>query len=219
MPTSKAADASEYVVKEDYDINARPTASNGAVSSGWGETTTASKGDYPIDFKHSESIQVIKFLDEGGPFASYKMHFLQTKATGRKSYVCLGRQCPLCDMDARIPGQKAEDKRAFTVANLSTAPFERQLLVATPRLFRTLHQLDFSPQGPLISKYWGISRSGERQSTTYHLTPIKVRDLQEDWSIDAAAAEAAIADMIPFDRSVIRETPYAELADIANDLS
>jgi hypothetical protein len=218
MTTNKPANASDYVVEDTFDIDARPGTSVGAVSSGWGDTAAAPKGDYPIDFKQSEQIQIIKFIDEGGPFASYKMHFLTKKTSGRRSYVCLGAKCPLCEMDPTTGG-RPEDKRAFTVVNLSVDPFERQLLVATPKLFRQLHQLDFSQQGPLTSKYWGINRTGERQTTNYHLTPIKARDLQEDWGIDGDAAEAFAAQTVAFEASVIRENAYAELVEIANSLS
>jgi hypothetical protein len=205
---------------EDFDLDARPaqatSSDSTAIKSGWGAAEElAPQSDFPVDFKHSESIQVIKFLDENGPCASYKQHFLQQKP-GKKSYICLGANCPLC---VKL-GHKPEDKRVFTIVNLSAEPIQRQILVATPRLFRNLHQAEFSPQGPLTKIYWGLSRSGEKQSTVYHLTPIKPRDLEEDWGISAEKADAAIASMKPYTaQEVARETPYAELLEIANDLA
>lgn len=220
MPINRTADtADEYLVEDKFDVNARPSGGQpSAIDEGWGELSAPRQSSYTVDFKHSEQIQVIKFLDAEGPFARYKQHFLKNKATGKKSYVCLGASCPLCELDPKTGGL-AEDKWAFTIANLSADPIERQILVATPKLYRMLHTLTFSPQGPLPSKYWGISKSGERQTTNYHLTPIKGRDLGEDWSIDEKAAEAAIAEMTPFTKDTISIASYETLAEIAATLS
>lgn len=213
-PTYEATDAT---FGEDFDVTARPTQeSSTSVKSGWdaAESLTPASGDYPIDFKHSDEIQIVKFLDQTGPFASYKMHFLQEKQ-GKKSYVCLGNNCPLCS----VLGHRPEDKRAFTVVNLSTNPFSRQILTATPRLYKTLHAAEFSPQGPLPKNYWALSRTGIKQTTVYNFNAIKLRDLNEDWGIDGEKAEAAVASFAPYTREVIRESSYAELLEIAQELS
>lgn len=200
------------------DLDARPEqASSTAVQSGWdaAQSLVTSSGDFPTDFKFNDGeFQVIKFLDQTGPFSVYRQHFLQQKAIGKKSYVCLGSNCPLC----RLPN-KPEDKRAFTIANLS-APggIERQILTASTRLYKQLHQAEFSPAGPLTKNYWAVSRSGKMQQTVYHLTPIKARDLQEDWNINAEEAEKAIAEMVPYDPKIIKEHSWAELEEIAQDL-
>lgn len=208
------------VVDDDFDIDARPTQSGtSAVGSGWADAEslhTPSTSEFPTDFKHSEQIQVIKFIDPDGPFATYKQHFLNGKP-GKKSYVCLGDSgsCPLCT----VLKNRAEEKRAFTVINFSAegGP-QRQILTATPRLFKQLHAAHFSPQGPLDKNYWAISKSGEKQTTVYHLNAIKARDLDEDWNVDQKAAEALVKQTEPYTKDVIRETPYSELEEIANSL-
>jgi hypothetical protein len=201
---------------ENVDVDARPEqATSTAVKSGWDaaeELSTAEK-DYPVEFKHSEEIQVIKFIDQSGPFASYKQHFLQQKTVGKRSYVCIGSNCPLCT----ILESKPEDKRAFTIVNLS-AGMQRQMLIATPRFFKTLKAAEFSPQGPLVKPYWAVSRTGVKQTTVYNLNVIKPRDLMEDWGIDAEEAEDAVKATVPYERSVIRESSYAELLEIAKEL-
>ena len=40
----------------------------------------------------------------------------------------------------------------------------------------------------------------------------------EDWQIDDAEVEKVIADMKPYERSVIKEHTWAELDEIANSL-
>jgi hypothetical protein len=92
------------------------------------------------------------------------------------------------------------------------------MLIATPRLYKTLHSAHFSPQGPLNKNFWAISRTGKMQQTVYHLNAIKARDLQEDWGIDAEAAEAAIAQMKCFTKDDIKTHSWAELEEIANSL-
>lgn len=203
----------------DASVDARPEqATSTAVQEGWeaADKLTAPSGDYPVEFRFNEGeFAVIKFLDPNGPFASYKQHFLQQKTVGKRSYVALGPNDPL----ATKLGSKPEDKRAFTIANLSVpgGP-QRQMLIASPRLYKTLHAAHFSPAGPLNKNYWAISRTGKMQQTVYHLTPIKPRDLMEDWQINAEEAEKVISEMKPYDRSVIKEHTWAELEDIANSL-
>lgn len=203
----------------DAALEARPEQpTSTAVQSGWeaAEKLVTASGDYPTEFKFNEGeFQVIKFLDPNGPFAIYKQHFLQQKTVGKRSYVSLGPNDPLCTK----LGSKPEDKRAFTIANLSAAGGpQRQMLIASPRLYKTLHAAHFSPAGPLNKNYWAISRTGKMQQTVYHLTPIKPRDLMEDWQINAEEAEKALADMKPYERSVIKEHSWAELEEIANQL-
>lgn len=207
-------------VEDDFDIDARPSApTSTSVGSGWGDAEKLSSpttGDFPVDFRHSESIQVIKFIDPDGPFATYKQHFLVGKP-GKKSYVCAGGtgSCPLCT----TLNNRAEEKRSFTIINFSAegGP-QRQILTATPRLFKQLHAAHFSPQGPLNKNYWAISKSGEKQTTVYHLNAIKARDLDEDWNINGEDAEALVAATEPYTNAVIRETPHSELVEIANSL-
>lgn len=200
-------------------INERPAQSTStAIQSGWDAATKSltPSGEFPVEFKFNEGeFQVIKFLDQDGPFAIYKQHFLQQKTTGKRSYVSLGANDPLCTK----LGSRPEDKRAFSIANLS-APggVQRQMLIASPRLYKSLHAAHFSPQGPLTKNYWAISRTGKMQQTVYNLNSVKGRDLLEDWGINEADVEAAIAEMKPFTKSAIKEPTWAELEEVANSL-
>lgn len=199
-------------------VEDRPaTPSSTAVQSGWAaaESLTTASGDYPTEFKFNDGeFTVIKFIDQNGPFAIYKQHFLQQKTVGKKSYVSLGANDPLCTK----LGSKPEDKRAFTIAVITPTGVVRQMLVASPRLYKTLHSAEFSPQGPLTKNFWAISRTGKMQQTVYHLQAIKSRDLMEDWGIDPTFAEAEVAKIKPYERSVIKEHTWEELEEIANSL-
>jgi len=218
MAISREADS--YLV-DDSSVDERPaqttsTPASSIVQEGWGaaETASAPSEGYPVDFKQSETPQVIKFIDPDGPFAVYKLHFLQNKP-GKKSYICIGEKCPLCTVLKHRP----EDKKAFSIINFSAPEGPtRQQLVATPRLYKTIHAAHFSPQGPLNKNYWALSRTGKMQTTVYHMNSVKARDLNEDWNLNEADCEAAVTTFKPYDRSTIKENSYQELLEIAQEL-
>jgi len=216
----------EYAVENDEFANLdtpitdRPAQSTStAIQTGWGaaSTNTSSKMEFPKEFKFVDGeFQIVKFLDEEGPFAVYKQHFLSQVTTGRRSYVSTGPNDPLITK----LGSEPEEKRAFSIANLSAAGGpQRQMLIASPRLFKSLHAAHFSPQGPLTKNYWAISRSGKMNATVYHLNAIKPRDLAEDWGItDINAIEAAVLAMKPFTRDDIKQHTVEELEAVAKSL-
>jgi len=216
---TETPDASTYgqVEDESFSVEDRPSqTTTTSIQSGWdaAEKLVPALTEFPTEFKHSESFQLVRFIDTAGPFANYRQHFLKEKTEGRRSYVCLGDTCPLC---LKL-NDKPEIKRAFSIINLTTKPYQRQMLIATPRLYKTLHAGEFSPQGPLTKNYWAISRTGVKQQTVYNLMSVKARDLQEDWGIVEAEAGAALAGFTPFERSAIREDSYAALVEIADSL-
>ena len=232
MPINQnAPDAASYLAD---DIDSRPlqaTASS-SVQSGWeaAESQTV-LNDFPTEVKfEGGKHQVFKFLDENGPFATYKQHFLNQKTSGKRSYVCInkaatydkeGRQltpavvCPLCVKLENRP----ENKRAFTVVSLnSPLGMQRQMLISGARLYQALHAAQYSPQGPLTKGYWAVMKIDKGPATTYTVTPIKERDLEEDWNLDAAAAAAVVESSEPYTRSLIKEHSYEELNEIAESL-
>ncbi len=218
MPLNQnAPDAASYLAD---DIDARPsqaTAASTSVQSGWeaAESLTV-QTDFPTEVKFEDGKhQVFKFLDENGPFAIYKQHFLKQKTSGKRSYVCIGANCPLCIKLEDRP----ENKRAFTVVSLSSEQgMQRQMLISGARLYQALHAAHYSPQGPLTKGYWAIVRIGKGPSTNYTVTPIKERDLEEDWKIDSAAAVSIVEASEVYTRNLIKEHSYEELNEIAESL-
>ena len=216
----KTTDDNYVTTEDDFSVDARPQAAASetatAVASGWAaaDVQNAPSGDFPVEFKHSEDYQLIKFVDEGGPFATYSQHFLKQKTEGRRSYVCVGDNCPLC---SKLQ-DKPERKTAFTIANIVDGTAQRQMLIATPRLYKTLHAAEFSPQGPLGKNFWALSRTGKMQQTQYNLLAVKSRDLGEDWGLNSDEIEAQVADIKPFERSAIKTHTYAELLEVAEAL-
>jgi len=198
------------------NVDDRPTGNpTDAIKSGWEAAEALIKPkEFAKDFKITETLQVIKFLDPDGPYAIYGFHFLTEKTEGQRSYTCLGSGCPIC---VRL-NHKPEKKYAFSVAVLTPEGTTLTKMVVSPLFFKSLHAAHHSPAGPLSKNYWAVARRGQMQQTTYILNPVKGRDLQEDWSIDEATAEAAIAEMVPFTaESVIRKS-VEELNEVVDAL-
>jgi hypothetical protein len=219
MPISQdAPNAENYWVEEDVDARpAQATATSTSVQSGWdaAESLTVTS-DFPTEVKFEDAQhQVFKFLDEAGPFAIYKQHFLSQKTKGKRSYVCIGAKCPLC---IKLQ-ERAENKRAFTVVTLNSKEgMQRQMLISGARLYQALHAAHYSPQGPLTKGYWAIVRLGKGPQTNYTVTPIKERDLEEDWNISQEKASAVVASSEVYTRGIIKEHSFEELDEIADSL-
>jgi hypothetical protein len=218
MPIQKnAPDAASYVADDIDDRPQQATASSTSVLSGWDAADTfTTSSDFPTEVKFEEGKHLVfKFLDENGPFAIYKQHFLKQKTSGKRSYVCVGADCPLCVKLQDRP----ENKRAFTVVTLnSESGIQRQMLISGARLYQALHAAHYSPQGPLTKGYWAIIRIGKGPQTSYTVAPIKERDLEEDWNLDAEKASAAVTSAEVYTRNLIKEHSLEELDEIADSL-
>jgi len=179
----------DFSVQNATEIAGRP--SNAISSSGW-DTPAAGGGNYPVDFKFIDGqFQIVKFIDPSAtPFASYKEHWLTQKTSGKRSYISLGSNDPLCVKLGSVP-------RHIT-------------------LYAAHHNQQF---GPLNRSYWALSRTGEMAAITYQVNPVKERDLQEDWGIDLAAVTPIVNEMQAYDSSIFKAPTWDELEAIANALS
>jgi hypothetical protein len=221
MPIQPNAEIDAYVADDDIDARPEQTASGETnVLSGWdaADSLTSPSGDFPTEVKFEDGKHLVfKFLDEKGPFAIYKQHFLKQKTSGKRSYVWdgSGAEDPL----SAILDSRPENKRAFTVVNLShPESMQRQMLITGARLYQALHAAHYSPQGPLTKGFWAIVRLGKGPTTVYTVTPIKERDLEEDWNINPERAAAVIAVSEPYTANVIKTHSYDELKEIAESL-
>lgn len=221
--TAPSAQKYANTEQEEFDVNARPVqtmaVASGVIGQGWdaAKSMTPPAGDYPIEFKPTEEAQLIKFIDleDKIPFASYRQHFL-TKA-GQRSYICLGNNCPLCKLPQEMGG-KAEIKRAFTIVNLTTIPFQRQMIVASSRFFDIIAAAESGRSGPLRSKYWSVTRTGQKQSTNYFMQAVKSTDLQEDWNLDPNVVEQELKAFEEYDISSLRVNSAEALNQIAKEI-
>lgn len=200
---------------EDDDEDTIPSQSS-AIQSGWASALKGAQADakkYTQDFRFTDSPQLVKFLDSA-PFATFNQHWLER--AGKKSFVCLGEQCPLCGI-----GDTPRAKAAFSVVNLSAEEGPAvEILLTSPTLTRQLAGFDQDPKtGPLDRIFWAMSRLGKGPKTTYSIFPVKARDLAEDYGLDQADTESRIDRFEPLTAKVITVTPLPEMIEIAREMS
>jgi len=205
-------DVDEEVFEEDReDVVASHTS---AVQSGWAAALKTASTDrkFNTEFRFDEEPQLVKFLD-ATPFAVFRQHWIERP--GRKSFVCLEEECPLCGI-----GDTPRPKAAFSIVNLSAEEPAVDILLTSPTLTRQLAAFDQDPKtGPLDRIYWSMSRQGRGPKTVYTVLPVKPRDLSEDWSADANEIESTVSRFEPLTPTVISFAPRDEMTRVAREIS
>ena len=170
-------------------------------------------------FRWDEEYQLIKFLSNE-PW-SYDQHWVTRD--GKQSFPCMGKGCPLCAI-----GVKISQKIVYPILNLTPTKgddFLTQSMEVGPQLDDVLIAHDASSKtGPLDRLWWSVSRtesagSGTRRKKySYTFTPVKDRDLEEDWEIDLDEAEDAVAAaVIPEPKDVLGDWNRKQLQEIADE--
>jgi len=191
-------------------------ARSSVIQTGWAAAKKAvakSNKSFATDFRFDEDVQLIKFI--GNEPMSFMQHWVNRP--GKKSFISIGEGDPLIAV-----GSKPDQKFAFTVLNLSDEDPQLQLMVVGVRLCGQLEKLDSDKKtGPLNRSdiYWAVSKSGTGTKTSYSITPVKERDLAEDWGIDPVAAAELIKTMKPLGQEALHTSTKAELAEIAREIA
>lgn len=186
-----------------------------AVRSGWAgaKQTKAASGDFPEEFKASDEAVLIKFLEDE-PFASYRQHWIERP--GKKSWTCLEDNCPLCDI-----GDRPAAKIAFNILSFENPDEpENKVWIVGTKLSGALENFASDKKtGPLTRLYWSVKRTGKGTKSQTHLTPIKERDLKDDWDVEPLSEEELdTAYESCFDDTVIQVQTRKQLKDVASDL-
>ena len=215
MPITKpAVEAADYLDVDSEDIKPKVGTT---VQKGWDavdSTISVPTGDFPTDFRFTEEPVLIKFLEDE-PFAVYEQHWIE-RPKGKKSFVCIGETCPMCD----ILGDKPRGKFAFNIVVLSGDTQGLQILTAPPLLVRQLRKINEDDRkGPLSREFWEISRLGTGPTTSYNLNFVRGRDLNEEWNLDPNTVQELVAAAVPFTADVIRETPRSEMLEVARSVA
>jgi hypothetical protein len=208
-------DADSYLAEDSVDNV--PTIGT-TVQAGWGAAASALKpkkesGEYPTDFRFSEQASLVRFLEDE-PFAVYDQHWID-RTEGKRSFVCLGEDCPLCT----IAGDKPRPKFAFNIIVLSDGEPNVQIMTAPPSFARQLQAANDDPRrGPLTKFYWAIARTGSGNTTQYTLDRVRATDLADEWELDADNIDAFAATAVTYDKSVVYVSPREELLKLARQL-
>jgi hypothetical protein len=216
MPITKpAVEAADYLETDSEDIQPKVGTT---VQEGWDAAEALLKvetSEFPTDFRFSDEPQLVKFLQDR-PFATYEQHWIE-RPKGKKSFVCIGDGCPLCE----ILGDKPRGKFAFNVLVLTGDVQGVQVLTAPPSLARQIKKAhDDERKGPLDREFWEISRMGTGPTTQYTLNFVRGRDLAEEWKLSQDTVNELVANAEPFSaEDVVRETPRSELLEIARSIA
>jgi hypothetical protein len=218
MINSPSTNANDYLVED--DAFAKPKHGTTVQAGGWAAAdaflkrkATNSESKYASFLKFSEQGSLVRFLDDE-PFKVYEEHWID-RTEGRRSFVCLGSDCPLCT----IAGDHPRAKFAFNVLVLSEEEPTVQVMVAVPTLARLLQSAHEDPKkGPLSRYFWEIKRLGMGRDTQYTLERVRATDLAEDWELDADVVNDAVESAVRYDESAITLTPREELIDLARSL-
>ena len=124
MVNEPSVNASDYLVEEDEYMAPKHGTT---VQSGWDAAAAFLKpkkeaGAYPTNFKLTEKAQLIRFMDDA-PFFVYQEHWIN-RTEGKRSFVCLGAECPLCT----IAGDHPRPRFVFNVLVLTTKSQTSKLL-------------------------------------------------------------------------------------------
>jgi hypothetical protein len=216
MPIAKPSVDADTYLAEDSETTQPKVGTT--VQEGWDAVDALLKTDnseFPTDFRFSDEPQLIKFLQDR-PFATYEQHWIE-RPKGKKSFVCIGDTCPLCD----ILGDKPRGKFAFNILVLVGETTGVQVLTAPPSLARQIKKAhDDERKGPLDREFWEISRMGTGPTTQYTLNYVRGRDLAEEWKLDLENVNEQIASAESFTADeVVRETPRSELLEIARSIA
>lgn len=215
MINNPSVNAESYLAEDTVDVAPKIGTT---VQAGWGAASAALKpkqesGDYPTDFRFSEQAQLVRFLEDE-PFAVYEQHWID-RTEGKRSFVCLGDECPLCT----IAGDKPRAKFAFNIIVLSNGEPNVQIMTAPPSFARQLQAANEDPRrGPLTKFYWAIARTGSGNTTQYTLDRVRATDLAEEWELDADNIDAFAATAPSYDTTAVYVSPREELLKLARTL-
>jgi hypothetical protein len=216
MVNDPSVNANGYFVDEDENI---PAKHGTTVQSGWDAADKYLKpkkdaSSFAVDLKIKEQPQLVRFLGDG-PFMVYEQHWIN-RTEGKRSFVCLGEDCPLCT----IAGDQPRPRFVFNVLVVTDEEPNVQLLSATPTLFKILRSKNEDAKtGPLSKYYWAISRQGTATTTQYIVERVKAMDLAEEWELDVEEIETAMESAVRYDDSAVFVSPREELLKLARQIN
>jgi hypothetical protein len=212
--------------RDDDDRRGRDERGGGssAVREGWGgaHKTRDQAGDFASSFKmENDKTYVVKFLDDA-PYASFRQHWIDR--SGKRSFVCPedpddpdSPRCSLCDA-----GDKVRAQYSFNIVVLEedAKPTVKSWDVGI-RLFQKFERIHKDDRiGPLTRPYFAVSRTGKGTNADTQLSPIKDRDLWDDYGIEELT-DGEIDKLMRkrYDRSIIEVPSRRQLKELAEEFS
>lgn len=202
------------------------------VRGGWGawRDNKAKYSNFGEEFKVDYKRRYLILILDDEPFATFGQHWLDDMPPKtRKSYICLGMDCPLCD----VLGDEARPLALFNVVEfVETKRGDETIMEPKLKVWQIgssiagqLEDLSEDPKtSPLSDHYWQVSKSkqgtGKGGSTVYSISMVKERDLEEDWNLAPLTDDEFEAlKAKSFDSTYVKRDTRSDLQEIADDLA
>lgn len=185
------------------------------VQEGWaaaakemGKKSSSQQGGKYAEWKFSEPAHLVKFLAPE-PLV-FQQHWVD-RAPGKRSFVCVKKNCPLCDR-----GNVPATRYGFRIVDLTDAgDLAAQIYIATPTAAAAIKEQHDGRHGPIDSGYWELSKTGEGKQSRTVVRPVKERDLAEDWDVDPRSVASEVERISDPGASILRTSTTEELREAA----
>lgn len=230
MPSKRPAMTTPDVDADDRGDTETPAQSRGPsegggekLSGGWGaaQATIDSTSSFAQSFRPEEKSQIIKFLDDI-PYVAYRRHWIERSSPQggkvNRPYTCLQsvkKECPLCKA-----GDKAQAVSAFNILVLDTeGTMTLKSWDVGGRLFNVLKSYSNDPKiAPLSRGFFLVSKTGNKSTTQYNVSPIRASALEEDYDVPVPSPEVVAAHE-RYTPEIIEIPPVKTLRDLADELT
>lgn len=237
MPTKRAATPPTRPYNGDEDDDETPTSipretddadddgdeAKPKLKGGWGASQNEidSTSQWAQAFRPDEKSQVLAFLEDK-PYVGYRRHWIETVneqgAKTNRPYTCyqaIKQECPLCKA-----GDKPQAVSCFNIALIDENgdPTLKSWDVGA-RLFNVLKAYSGDTKiGPLPKGFFLVSKTGNKSTTQYNVTPIKASALAEDYGVQVPA-KADLDALVKYTSDIVEITPRKKMMDLADELS
>jgi hypothetical protein len=196
-------------------------AGSSPISSGWSvdRRSPVTKGDKPDKFTVSDDGEesLIAFL-ESTPFASFFQHWILVDSR-RQPRVCLGDDCPLCDI-----GDRPKSADYFNVILITSDEPKLQVWYATADPAAAIKERADNKRTSPLNKpglYFAVSkRKAKNDFFTYSVDPVKEDELEADWGVLAITDEqiSKLAEGA-YTAEIVKVHSKSELRELAGKLA
>lgn len=188
---------------------------------GWGaigKLRSAQRGEaWKPPYGDDKDEAIIKFLEDE-PAVVYDQHFLAkaVPSTTKRSFNCIGDECPLDEI-----GDQPKAQIVFNIAVWENGKWKAAHWIMSHKLSKTVEKYAKDPRTSPINgpeRYFSTIKVGEK-TTTPSLTPVKERDLKDDWNVEPMTEDDLTRvrkGMV--DASIVQFPTLAELDKIADEI-
>lgn len=194
------------------------------VQGGWGTwrqrkaETSGFADDFKVEYKEK---YLIMFLDDA-PFAAFNEHWIEEMPKGKKkSYICIGKECPLC----KALGEKPKAQAMFNILEFIKTDDGREPVHKVWQAGSgVVQEIEENADDPgLEGNYFRVSKSktGRNGPTKYTVVPVKDRDVEDpdDWNMELLSDDEYDEwQSKKFDKTYVKMPSRKSLQDIAEEV-